>query len=214
MQIGEKEVVIVLGSNGAGKTTLAKTISGLIKQVKGSIRFLGKEITRMKPHEIVKLGITHCLERNKIAPELTVNEHLMMGAYTIREKHIISEHLNKVYKTFPILRERKNQIAGTLSGGERQMLSIGMTLMVNPRLLILDEPSQGLQPSLRQGLIEKLQILSNEQGFSILLTEQDAYFALELCHRGYIIENGRVVFEGDRKKLMDADLVKKTYLGV
>lgn len=214
IEIGEREFVIILGSNGAGKTTLLRTVSGLNKQIEGSIEFLGKDITKSKSHDLVKLGIAHCPERRKTAPKLTVEENLMIGAYTLKSKEIIAKNLEKVYDTFPVLDQRKKQLAGTLSGGERGMLAIGRALMINPKLLLLDEPSQGLQPSLRVLLVEKLRTLLKEVECSILLAEQDAYFALELCERGYILENGSIVLEGDKNTLMNTDVVKKAYLGI
>jgi branched-chain amino acid transport system ATP-binding protein len=214
IKVDNREAVAILGPNGAGKSTLLRAISNVVDRIEGSIKFLGKEITRLRSHEIVKMGIAHCPERNKIAPQLTVEENLIMGAYIISEKKIVDKNLDSIYSMFPILYQRKKQFAGTLSGGEVQMLAIGRALMSNPKLLLLDEPSQGLQPSIKDLLLEKLKSLIKERELSILLTEQDVYFALELCERGYVLESGHLSFEGNRKDLLDIEAIRKSYFGI
>ncbi|MEM3421234.1 MAG: ABC transporter ATP-binding protein [Candidatus Hadarchaeum sp.] len=210
LQVGEKEVVTVVGPNGAGKTTLLRAISGLVPISSGSITFKGMEISRLRPHEISKLGISHVLEGKRIFPNLTVKENLYLGAFKARER--IEEGLKLVYDLFPRLKERENQRAGTLSGGERQMLVVGQGLMSNPSLLMLDEPSLGIAPKLIEEIFEVLKMLK-KQGVTILLVEQFVAQALALADRGYVLENGRICLSGSGKGLCKNRHVKTVYLG-
>ncbi|MBC7219750.1 MAG: ABC transporter ATP-binding protein [Hadesarchaea archaeon] len=210
LQVGEKEVVTVVGPNGAGKTTLLKAISGLVPASSGSIVFRGHDITKLRPYEISRLGISHVLEGKRIFPNLTVKENLLLGAFKARER--TEEGLKLVYDLFPRLKERENQRAGTLSGGERQMLVVGQGLMSNPSLLMLDEPSLGIAPKLIEEIFEVLKMLK-KQGVTILLVEQFVAQALKLADRGYVLENGVICLSGSGKGLCKNKHVKTVYLG-
>ncbi|QUH25612.1 ABC transporter ATP-binding protein [Serpentinicella alkaliphila] len=212
LQIKEKEIVTLVGSNGAGKTTLLKTICGLIKPKSGSIIFDNKEITNMNPHEIVKLGLSMSPEGRQIFPKMTVEENLELGAYTRKEKNEIKESYEKMYSLFPRLYERRTQAAGTMSGGEQQMLAIGRALMSKPKLLLLDEPSLGLAPLLVEVIFELIKEINN-QGTTILLIEQNARMALNIAHRGYVIETGKIVLEDEAYALLQSEAIKNAYLG-
>lgn len=213
LEVKEKEVVALLGSNGSGKTTLVNTITGLLKPSSGSIKFLNKRIDTLPSHEIVKIGIACVPEGRRIFPKLKVIENLRVGSYIPEARKRRKETLNWVFNIFPVLRERKNQIAGTLSGGEQQMLAIARALMSNPKLLILDEPTQGLAPLMVEKVFEVIKSLS-DWGVTILLSEQNVHGALEIAHRAYILENGRVCLEGRSSDLLKSDFVKKAYLGM
>ncbi len=208
----ENMLTAIIGPNGAGKTTLLRSIIGLKKIQKGSIWFAGKRIDGLSPCEIVKMGISMCPERRRILPEMTVLENLEVGAY-LRKKEEIREDLKRVFDLFPVLEERKGQLAGTLSGGEQQMLAIGRALMSRPRLLMLDEPSLGLSPLMKNNVFKKIDEIRKE-GVTILLVEQDAYSALKIADKGLVLENGRVVLEGEGKSLLQNENVRRAYLGI
>ncbi len=213
LNIREGELVCLLGANGAGKSSLFKTISGLIRANQGSITFEGGAIERKSPDKIVRLGISLCPEGRKLFPKLSVKKNLMMGAFTrYREKQAIAETLREIYELFPILEERNDQDAGTLSGGEQQMLAVGRSLMSKPRLLLLDEPSLGLAPLIVQKIMETI-VDINSRGVTILLSEQNASMALAISSRGYVMENGLLVMEGSAGELADNEDVRKAYIG-
>ncbi|MEA4883315.1 MAG: ABC transporter ATP-binding protein [Clostridia bacterium] len=213
LHIEQGEIVALVGSNGTGKSTLARVISGLVKPTSGTIEFRGQRIDRMPPHEIVKLGLVHVPEGRHVFGKLTVAENLMLGAYTMSQEAEIHRRMEFVCGLFPLLEERKTQKAGSLSGGQQQMLALGRGLMANPRLLILDEPSLGLMPKLVEELFESIRSVSRE-GITVLLIEQRVLEALELCSRGYVIQNGRIVLEGPGSELIESDMVRKAYLGM
>ncbi|MDH7488445.1 MAG: ABC transporter ATP-binding protein [Anaerolineae bacterium] len=208
----EGEIVTLIGANGAGKSTTLNTISGLLRPREGSIRFKGQELTRMRAHDIVRLGVVQVPEGRKIFATLTVSENLDMGAYTRTDPAEIARSRERVFASFPRLEERLNQLGGTLSGGEQQMLAMGRGLMSRPTLLLLDEPSMGLAPILVEEIFSIIQEI-NSQGTSILLVEQNANMALSIAHRGYVLETGRIVLEGTAQELRDNPQVKKAYLG-
>jgi branched-chain amino acid transport system ATP-binding protein len=206
-------IVTLIGANGAGKTTTLKTISSLLKPRAGEILYDGKNIAGLPPHQIVQLGLSHVPEGRMIFANLTVLENLHMGAYLQRDKATVRRELEFVFTTFPRLKERGQQIAGTLSGGEQQMLAIGRALMSKPKLLLLDEPSLGLAPLLVKTIFEKIVEINRQQGLTILLVEQNANLALEISHFGYVLETGRVVLSGDSAALRQNPQVKSAYLG-
>jgi len=212
LKVGEHEIVCLIGANGAGKTTTLLTISGIIKPKTGKIFFNGKDITNHPPQEIVKMGIVQVPEGRRIFPDLTVKENLILGAYIRKEKEEIERDLEWVFSLFPILKERLNQLAGTMSGGEQQMLAIARGLMTNPKVLLLDEPSLGLAPKIVEKIFETI-IEINKKGTPILLVEQNANMALQIATRGYVIETGKITIEGTAKELLTNELVKKAYLG-
>jgi branched-chain amino acid transport system ATP-binding protein len=207
------EIVVLLGANGAGKSTLLKTISGVVKPREGHIAFLGKPIDGQKPHALARMGIIQIQEGRGILGRMNVLENLEMGAYCRKDKTNIQEDLKKVLARFPVLEERLQQTAGTLSGGEQQMLAIGRALMAKPRLLLMDEPSLGLAPMVVESIFRTIGDLRKEEGYSILLVEQNANEALHLGDRGYVMETGRIVLEGSCQELLDNKEVKKAYLG-
>jgi branched-chain amino acid transport system ATP-binding protein len=209
--VAEGELVTLLGANGAGKTTTLKTISGLLKPRGGSIELEGRALAGLEPHEIVKLGVVHVPEGRKIFPRFTVLENLKTGGYT-RRASALGKELDFVYALFPRLKERARQTAGTLSGGEQQMLAIGRALMARPRLLLLDEPSMGLAPLLVEQIFSTIRAI-NEQGVTILLVEQNAAMALSVSRRGYVLETGSVILEGTAVDLASSDRVREAYLG-
>jgi branched-chain amino acid transport system ATP-binding protein len=213
LSVEEGEIVAVLGANGAGKTTLLRSIFGLVKIKQGSINFMGREIHRLPPYSIAKSGISLCPERRRLFPEMTVLENLEMGAYMRKDREAIRKDLRRVFELFPVLEERRNQRAVTLSGGEQQMLTIGRALMSRPKLLMLDEPSLGLSPIIKSRVFKSVEEMRNE-GITILLVEQDASSALRIADRAYILEVGRVVLEGGSKDLIANEQVKKAYLGI
>jgi branched-chain amino acid transport system ATP-binding protein len=206
-------IVTLIGSNGAGKTTTLKTISGLLKPKAGEILYDGKNIAGLPPHEIVVRGLSHVPEGRMIFANLTVLENLQMGAYLVRDKKIVRRELEFVFDTFPRLKEREQQIAGTLSGGEQQMLAIGRALMSQPKFLMLDEPSLGLAPLLVKTIFEKIVEINRERGLTILLVEQNANLALEISHSGHVLETGKVVLSGDSAALRQNLQVRRAYLG-
>ncbi|KJF27656.1 ABC transporter ATP-binding protein [Clostridium aceticum] len=212
LEINQGEIVALIGSNGAGKTTLLKTITGLIKPKTGSVKFVDKEITTMDASDIVKLGISLSPEGRQVFPKMTVVENLEMGAFIRKDNKEIKESFERVYQLFPRLYERKSQEAGTLSGGEQQMVAIGRALMSKPKLLLLDEPSLGLAPMLVEMIFELVKEI-NLQGTTILLIEQNARMALMIANRGYVIETGKIVLEDSADQLLVSDEVRKAYLG-
>ncbi len=211
-EVNEGEIISLIGANGAGKTTILHTITGLLSPKKGSIIFEGKDITKTPAHKIVGLGMAHVPEGRRVFAEMSVYQNLKMGAYTRSDKGEIAQTLEKVYKRFPRLEERKNQLAGTLSGGEQQMLAMGRALMSNPRIILMDEPSMGLSPILVNEIFDIIQSVS-EAGTTVLLVEQNAKKALAIADRAYVLETGRIVMSGDAKELMNDDSIKKAYLG-
>jgi branched-chain amino acid transport system ATP-binding protein len=207
-------VVSILGANGAGKTTLMKTVSGVMDPEKGKITFEGEEIQGQEPHKIVDRGIVHVPEGREVFPLLTVDENLSLGAYTRNDKAGIEQDREMVFSYFPILKERRNQEAGTLSGGQQQMLAIGRGLMARPKVMLLDEPSLGLSPLLVQEIFGILRRLNEEQQMTMMLVEQNASAALELAHVGYVMEVGRIVMDGTADDLMKSEDIQNFYLGV
>jgi branched-chain amino acid transport system ATP-binding protein len=212
LSVGEKEIVTLIGANGAGKTTLLKVISGLLHPNSGTVSFLGRPIGLLTPKEIVRLGVCRVPEGRHVFPRMTVLENLQLGAFVRKDKTNFQRELEEIYHHFPVLRDRRDQMAGTLSGGEQQMLAIGRGLMAKPKLLLLDEPSLGLSP-LMVLEIARIIIEIYKQGTTILLIEQNARMALNLSHRAYVLETGQVTLEGPARELMDQDHVKKAYLG-
>lgn len=210
--MNEGEIVALIGSNGAGKSTILRTISGLEKAKSGSILFDGQQLTSMRAHKIVYAGIAHVPEGRRVFADLTVAENLRMGANIVREKNIVNERLEKVFSIFSRLKERENQKAGTLSGGEQQMLALGRALMTGSKLMLLDEPSMGLAPIIVEDIFRIIKQI-NEAGTSILLIEQNAYLALNTASRAYVLETGRISLEGDAKELANDDRVRAAYLG-
>ncbi|MCI7259941.1 MAG: ABC transporter ATP-binding protein [Selenomonas sp.] len=212
LTVNKGEIVTLIGANGAGKSTALRTISGLLKPKNGKISFEGQEITGVKAHEIVKLGISQVPEGRRIFTEMTVMENLDMGAFTRKDKDGIKEDLAQVFKRFPRLEERRDQLAGTLSGGEQQMLAMGRALMSRPNLLLLDEPSMGLAPLLIKEIFHIIEDI-NKTGTTVLLVEQNANMALSIANRAYVLETGRITLAGDAKKLAASEDVRKAYLG-
>jgi branched-chain amino acid transport system ATP-binding protein len=212
MTVKKGEIVALVGPNGAGKTTLLRIISGLLKPASGEIEFMGHHLEKESPHKIVEYGISQVPESGKIFTEMSVLENLELGAFVIRARKQRHQSLERVYEIFPRLAERKNQQAGTLSGGERQMLAIGRALMAQPDLLMFDEPSFGLAPILVQRMFETIKKI-NEQGVTVLLVEQNVQASLELSHRAYLLENGRIVKEGKAKELLSFESIRNSYLG-
>ena len=215
LDLDKGDIRTILGANGAGKTTIQKTIMGLLddQPEKGAIEFMGTRIDRMDTEDIVRLGISYVPEGREIFPELTVFENLKMGSYSRRDRDGIKQDLDRVYEYFPVLTKRKNQLAGTLSGGEQQMLAIGRALMTRPKLLLLDEPSLGLSPILVKNIFKIIQAI-NEEGVTILLVEQNARMALHIADYGYVLENGRIVLSDETSILMENDDVREFYLGI
>ena len=213
LEVHEGEIVTLIGANGAGKSTTLRSINGLNTPREGKIVFQGKDITRKPPHDIVEMGISQSPEGRRLFPHMTVLENLEMGAFQRRDRSQIKEDLDRVYSLFPRLAERKSQRAGTLSGGEQQMVAIGRALMARPKLLMLDEPSMGLAPIFVEKIFEIVREI-NEQGTTILLVEQNALMALDAADRGYVLETGRVALADDAKKLRENEQVQKTYLGI
>ncbi len=214
LDVTEGSLVAILGGNGAGKTTILKTISGAIDPSKGTVTFAGEEIQGMDPDRVARMGIAHVPEGREVFPFLSVRENLMMGAFTRKDKAGISSDLELVYNYFPILRERHDQLAGYLSGGQQQMLAIGRALMAKPRLILLDEPSLGLSPLLIKEIFAIIVRLNKEQGMTILLVEQNANMALTTGQSGYVLEVGRIVVEDTCEALLQSDDVKEFYLGM
>ena len=210
--VNEGEVIALIGANGAGKTTILHTITGLITAKSGEVLYEGVDLQKIPAHKIVSLGIAHVPEGRHVFAQLSVYENLLMGAFTRKDKSEIEESLESAYKRFPRLRERKNQLAGTLSGGEQQMLAMGRALMSKPKIVLMDEPSMGLSPILVGEIFDIIQSIS-KSGTTVLLVEQNAKKALSIADRAYVLETGKIVLTDDAKKLMDNESVKKAYLG-
>lgn len=210
--VNEGEVIALIGANGAGKTTILHTISGLLKPTAGSVMFEGQDITKVPAHKIVSLGMAHVPEGRRVFSQLSVLQNLKMGAYTRNDKAEMEETLQMIYKRFPRLEERKNQTAGTLSGGEQQMLAMGRALMSHPRIILMDEPSMGLSPIFVEEIFNIIRDISAE-GTTVLLVEQNAKKALQIANRAYVLETGNIILSGDAKELMSDESVKKAYLG-
>jgi len=212
-KIREKEIVSIIGPNGAGKTTLVKTIMGLLPAKNGTIRFKGENIEKLPTYEIVKKGVTLIPEGREIFPRMTVEENMLLGAYTINDKNAVKESKERIYQIFPVLKKKEKALAQTLSGGEQQMLVICRSLMSNPELLILDEPSLGLAPIIVGKVLDTLRKI-NEEGGTILLVEQNIRDSLNIADRGYVIEEGKIIIEGKGRELLSNDHIKEVYLGI
>ncbi len=212
LDVNEGEIIALIGANGAGKTTILHTITGLIQAKSGSIMFDGKDLTKTPAHKIVSMGMAHVPEGRRVFQELSVLENLKLGAYTRKDKNEIAESLKMVYERFPRLEERKNQVAGTLSGGEQQMLAMGRALMSKPRIILMDEPSMGLSPLLVSEIFDIIKVI-NESGTTVLLVEQNAKKALSIANRAYVLETGNITLSGKASDLINDESVKKAYLG-
>jgi branched-chain amino acid transport system ATP-binding protein len=210
--VNEGEVIALIGANGAGKTTILHTITGLISAKSGEVLYEGIDLQKIPAHKIVSLGIAHVPEGRHVFAQLSVYENLLMGAFTRKDKAEIEESIQSAYKRFPRLQERKNQMAGTLSGGEQQMLAMGRALMSKPKIILMDEPSMGLSPILVAEIFDIIKSIS-ASGTTVLLVEQNAKKALSIADRAYVLETGKIVLTDDAKKLMDNEQVKKAYLG-
>src|SRR6266536_4077348 len=213
LSVKQGDIVTLIGANGAGKTTTLRAISGLLKVRGGEVLYQGRNITNVPPHQLVKLGIAHVPEGRMVFANLTVLENLMMGAYLVREKAAIRRELDYVFGVFPRLKEREKQVAGTLSGGEQQMLAIGRALMSKPRFLMLDEPSLGIAPLLVHKIFEKVVEINRQHGITILLVEQNANLALEVSSYGYVLETGRIILQDSSARLRENSQVRSAYLG-
>ncbi|MFC1487044.1 ABC transporter ATP-binding protein [Thermoproteota archaeon] len=212
-KLKEKEIVSIIGPNGAGKTTLVKTIMGLLPTKNGTIRFKGENIEKLQTYEIVKKRVSMIPEGREIFPRMTVEENMLLGAYTINNKQQINDSKERINQIFPVLRKKEKAMAQTLSGGEQQMLVIGRSLMSNPELLILDEPSLGLAPIIVAKVLDTLRQI-NEEGVAVLLVEQNIRDSLNIADRGYVLEEGKIIIEGDGRELLSNDHIKKVYLGI
>lgn len=213
LRVAPREIVTLIGANGAGKSTTLRTLSGLVRARAGAVVFDGQPIANLPPHEIVRLGLGHVPEGRMVFANLTVHENLMMGAYLQKDRGVIAGELDYVLTLFPRLKEREKQIAGTLSGGEQQMLAIGRALMGRPRFLMLDEPSLGIAPLLVKAIFQKITEINRERGITVLLVEQNANLALEVAHRGYVMETGRITLQNDSATLRADPQVRGAYLG-
>lgn len=210
--VEQGEVIALIGANGAGKTTILHTITGLVSAKHGSIKFNGKELTKTPAHKIVAMGMAHVPEGRRVFAQLSVYENLMLGAYTRKDKAEITESIERVYERFPRLKERRSQSAGTLSGGEQQMLAMGRALMSKPSIILMDEPSMGLSPLYVSEIFDIIEEI-NKSGTTVLLVEQNAKKALSIANRAYVLETGKIALSGDAHELMDNEQVKKAYLG-
>ena len=211
-EVNDGEIVTLIGANGAGKTTTMHTISGLLKPYSGTVELDGKDISKIAAHKIVEMGVAQCPERRRIFASQSVEDNLILGAYTRSDKEEIQNDLRNVYKLFPRLEERRKQLGGTLSGGEQQMLAMGRALMSKPKIMLLDEPSMGLSPLLVKEIFSIIKEI-NENGTSILLVEQNAKMALSIAKRAYVIETGRIVMSGTGEELLNSEDIRKAYLG-
>ena len=211
-EVNDGEIVTLIGANGAGKTTTMHTISGLLKPHSGTIEFDGKDLVKVPSHKIVQMGIAQCPERRRVFASQTVEDNLLLGAYTRNDSAEIQKDLENVYSLFPRLLERKKQLAGTLSGGEQQMLAMGRALMAKPKIMLLDEPSMGLSPLLVKEIFNIIEDI-NSQGVTVLLVEQNAKMALNIADRAYVLESGKIALTGTGKELLNSESVKKAYLG-
>ncbi|NTW05748.1 MAG: ABC transporter ATP-binding protein [Peptococcaceae bacterium] len=210
--VNQGEIVTLIGANGAGKSTALRCISGIVKAKSGSISFMNRDIGNVPAHKIVEMGISHVPEGRQIFPNLTVTENLLMGAFTRKDKKEISQSMEDVLGRFPRLRERSRQLAGTMSGGEQQMLAMGRGMMSKPALMILDEPSMGLSPVLVEEIFEIIKWI-NQRGTTVLLVEQNAYMALQIAHRAYVLETGSILFGGNSKDIQEDPRVRSAYMG-
>jgi branched-chain amino acid transport system ATP-binding protein len=213
IEVKQGEVVSLIGTNGAGKTTTLRGISGIVKAKEGKILFQGTDLTKIEPHKIVEMGISHVPEGRGVFQDLTVLENLKMGAFIRKDKDGIKKDMEEIFHLFPRLEERKSQLAGTLSGGEQQMLAIGRALMARPKLLLLDEPSMGLAPIIVKEIFHIIKKI-NKEGTTVLLVEQNANMALSVAHRGYVLETGEIVAQGTVEELQNNDMIRKIYLGI
>jgi branched-chain amino acid transport system ATP-binding protein len=225
--VNQGEMVSLVGPNGAGKSTLLRAVTGLVRwekatmrgarggdiTIEGSVHFNGERIDNLSAHEIVARGLIHCPERARVFSEMTVADNLKAGSYLCKDSKLIQKNLETVYRLFPVLKDRKNQVSGTLSGGERQMLAIGRALMVQPRLLCIDEPSTGLSSKLKQELFQRIKEIRSS-GIAVLLIEQDVSLAFQLANRNYVLSHGKVVAEGTREELLKDETIRKVYLGL
>ena len=209
--VNEGEVVTLIGANGAGKSTILNTVSGLLRSKTGTVDFLGQSINHVPPHKIVSMGMAHCPEGRRVFLQMSVRDNLEMGAYTQPNSGVEAD-IEKIYKLFPRLKERYKQVAGTLSGGEQQMLAVGRALLQHPKLLMMDEPSLGLAPRVISDIFKIIQKI-NEDGMTILLVEQNSNAALQIAHRGYVMETGNIVLEGTAEELRSNGEIQKSYLG-
>lgn len=212
-EVNEKEIVSIIGPNGAGKTTLVKTIMGLLHPKDGTIKFKGENIEKLRPYEIVKKGVTMIPEGREIFPRMSVEENLLLGAYTIKDKAKVKEIKEKVFQIFPVIKKKQKALAQTLSGGEQQMLVICRSLMSNPQLLILDEPSLGLAPIIVEKVLDTVRTI-NEEGVTVLLVEQNIHDSLNIANRGYVLEQGKIILEGNSRELLSNSHIKEVYLGL
>ena len=213
LQVDKGEIVTLIGANGAGKSTTLKTISGLLHPREGGVKLEGQPIDKIPPHEIAAMGIAHVPEGRHIFPRLTAEENLEMGAFTLMDRVVIERQKELVFHLFPRLAERRNQKGGTLSGGEQQMLATGRALMMNPRILLMDEPSMGLAPVLVESIFDTIRDINKSQGTTILLVEQNALMALGLASRGYVLQTGEIVLQDTAANLRNNEMVRKAYLG-
>ena len=214
LDVQEKELVAVIGANGAGKTTLIKTISSLIKPREGSITFEGKTISDMEAHKVVTEGIVQVPEGRLLFPDMTVQENLEMGGFQVRNKETLAKRMESVYDMFPILKERRKQFAGTLSGGEQQMLAIGRGMVAAPKLMLFDEPSLGLAPILVKAIFELVVRINKDLGITVLLVEQNVQHSCQISDRAFVIENGEVVLKGSGHEMLENEHVRRAYLGL
>jgi branched-chain amino acid transport system ATP-binding protein len=214
LDIQEGELVAVIGANGAGKTTLLRTISGLLRPSNGLISFEGMAIQNQKPDRIVANGVIQVPEGRLLFPDMSVRENLEMGAYLVKDKDIVAERFDSVYELFPVLKERSSQMAGTLSGGEQQMLAVGRGLMAGPKLFMFDEPSLGLAPKLVQSIFEMVQHINNTFNVTVLLVEQNVRQSCEISDRAFVLENGKMVLHGTGMEMLENDHVREAYLGL
>lgn len=212
LEVADDDIVALLGANGAGKTTILRTISGLIRPTSGEIWYNGQRIDKTNSSQIVKLGIGHVPEARRVFHDMSVEDNLLMGAYVRKDTAAIKQELQELYEHFPILKERKKQSAGSLSGGEQQMLAISRALMCKPKIVLMDEPSVGLSPVMEETIAEVIKTV-HQKGIAILIVEQNAAMALKLANRGYVIETGKIVITGKTNELLNNDKVKKAYLG-
>lgn len=212
LEVRQGEIVTLIGANGAGKSTTLRTISGLVRPTAGSIKFEGRELTTMPPERIVAMGIAHVPEGRRVFPMMTVTENLELGAFTRKDAQGIKQDMDRVFALFPRLAERRSQLAGTMSGGEQQMLAIGRALIARPKLLLLDEPSMGLAPLIVEDIFRIIQNV-NEEGTTVLLVEQNANLALSVADKGYVLETGRIVLSDTAANLLENEAVREAYLG-
>jgi branched-chain amino acid transport system ATP-binding protein len=214
LDVKEKELVAVIGANGAGKTTLIRTISGLLKPRKGAIHFYDQCISDINAHKVVAQGVVQVPEGRLLFPEMTVRENLEMGGYTVHSREVLSQSLRSVYELFPVLRERENQAAGTMSGGEQQMVAVGRAMMSSPKMIMFDEPSLGLAPKLVQSIFDLVVRINKELGITVLLVEQNVQHSCQISDRAFVVENGEVVLQGTGPEMLENDHVRKAYLGL